>query len=433
MPACHSHFSKALDSMDFRPVSYLKKLASGARGGPVWRGGAGDIVLKLASNGVILEISASAEKIIGAAGNLVGRSLFDFVRREDRAIIRETLIRAATGDVLNRCDERAEFRLLRLRRAPALAEISFLPIGGGQTKALIRDRAGELAKLRQSRAAAEEPSQTFESQANSSGVDMMADLSHELKTPLNAIMGFAETMQAETFGPLGNDKYKEYAGHIHSSGAHLLDLIGSILDSAKVDVGRYELTPSLTAPGPIARDCAEMVRGQAEAAGIKLTINIAPNLPEAMLDTRAVKQILINLLSNAVKFTADGSIDFSVSENCGALDFVVRDTGIGMNQIALAKLGGRFTEVHQNGVRGSTGSGLGLSLAFSLAKLHGGALRLDSATGEGTTARLTLPLRKSPGDFNKSQHEFSRAGDIQSQLDRVARYRRERETKASAA
>ena len=419
--------------MDFRPFSYLKKLASVARGGPVWRGGAGDIVLKLASDGTILEISASADKIIGAAGNLVGRSLFDFVRREDRAIVRDTLNRAAAGDVLNRNDERAEFRLLRLRRAPALAEISFLPIGGGQTKALIRDRAGELVKLRQSRAAAEEPSPTFDSGANSGGVDMMADLGHELKTPLNAIMGFAETMRTETFGPLGNDKYKEYAGYIHSSGAHLLELIGSILESAKVDAGRYALTPSMTAPGPIARACAEMVRQQAEDAGLKLTVKIAPGLPDAMLDARAVKQILINLLSNAVKFTADGGIELSVSENCGALDFVVRDTGIGMNQIALAKLGGRFTEIHQNGVRGSTGSGLGLSLAFSLAKLHGGALKLDSAAGEGTTARLILPLRNSPGDFAGPQSDFSRAGDIQSQLDRVARYRREQEAKASAA
>jgi len=419
--------------MDFRPLSYLKKLASGAGGGPVWRGGAGDIVLTLASDGTILDISASAQEIIGAAGNLVGRSLYDFVRREDRAIVRAALSCAASGDVLNRSDERAEFRLLRLRRAPALAEISFLPIGGGQVKALIRDRAGELAKLRLSRAAAESTPKTVTAEANAGGVDMMADLSHELKTPLNAIMGFAETMRAETFGPLGNDKYKEYAGYIHSSGAHLLDLIGTILDSAKVDAGRYALTPKLTAPGPIAHDCAEMVRGQADEAGLKLTVNIAPNLPEVMLDARAVKQILINLLSNAVKFTAEGGIELSVSENCGALDFVVRDTGIGMSQIALAKLGGRFTEVHQNGVRGSTGSGLGLSLAFSLAKLHGGALRLDSAAGEGTIARLTLPLRKSWGDFGSPQPEFSRAGDIQSQLDRVARYRRERATKASAA
>lgn len=433
MPACYSHISKALDSMNFRPLSYLKKLASGARGGPVWRGGAGDIVLKLASDGTILEISASAENIIGAAGNLVGRSLYDFVRREDRAIVRTALKRTAAGDVLNRSDERAEFRLLRLRRAPALAEISFLPIGGGQTKALIRDRAGELAKLRQSRAVAEAPPHMLTAGANSDAADMMADLGHELKTPLNAIMGFAETMRAETFGPLGNEKYKEYAGHIHSSGAHLLDLIGSILDSAKVDAGRYALTPALTAPGPIAYDCAEMVRGQAEKAGLKLTVNIAPNLPEAMLDVRAVKQILINLLSNAVKFTAVGGIKFSVSENCGALDFVVRDTGIGMNQIALAKLGGRFTEIHQKGVRGSTGTGLGLSLAFSLAKLHGGALKLDSAAGEGTTARLTLPLRKNRGDFAAPQSDFGRAGDIQSQLDRVARYRREQAAKASAA
>ncbi len=419
--------------MDFRPLSYLKSRTSRVRGGPVWRGGAGDIVLKLDHDGIILDISASAEDIIGAAGNLVGRSLYDFVRREDRAAVRGTLSLAIEGDAHGGKDLRAEFRLLRLRRAPALAEISFLSVGGGQAKALIRDRAGELTKLRQSRAAAETPPQAAGAAPMSGGAEMMADLGHELKTPLNAIMGFAETMEAETFGPLGSEKYKEYAGHIHSSGAHLLELIGSILDSAKVDAGRYALAPALTTPGPIVRDCAEMVRGQAEKAGLELTVNIAPGLSEAMLDTRAVKQILINLLSNAVKFTAEGGVEISVSEKCGALDFVVRDTGIGMNQIALAKLGGRYTEIHQNGVRGSTGTGLGLSLAFSLAKLHGGALRLDSAPGEGTTARLTLPLRSSRSDFTAPQLGLGRASDIQSQLDRVAQYRRERASKANAA
>ena len=92
------------------------------------------------------------------------------------------------------------------------------------------------------------------------------------------------------------EKYKEYAGHIHSSGAHLLDLIGSILDKAKVEAGRYALAPTLTAPGPIALECAEMVRGQAEKAGLELTVHIAPGLPETMLDARAVKQILIKMM-----------------------------------------------------------------------------------------------------------------------------------------
>ena len=376
----------------------------------------------------MLEVSASATDIIGPAGNLVGRSLFDFVRREDRSEVKAALDRAASPEPCAHKDLRADFRLLRLRRAPANSEISFLPIDRGCIKALIRDRAGELQQLRDKRAAAEKEATTDWRRA-----DLMADLGHELKTPLTAIMGFAETMEAEAFGPIGNDKYKEYAGLIRSSGGHLLDLIAALLDNAKLDAGRYDIDPALADPAPIVQDCAEMVRGEAEKAGLKLIVNIAPDLPEAMLDTRAVKQILINLLSNAVKFTASGEIELSVSESCGALDFVVRDTGIGMDQLALNKLGGRFTEIHQNGVRGSTGAGLGLSLAFSLAKLHGGILRLNSAPGEGTNAKLTLPIRKNRAEFAAHPEGVSDADDIQSQLDRVASFRRDRVSKASAA
>ncbi len=414
--------------MKFRLLSFLKPLAGCMRGGPVWRGGNGDIVLVLGGDGLIADISASADEIIGEGGGLKGRSLYDFVRREDRPAVRAALARARDGGPCEARDLRAEFGLLRRRRAPARAEISFMAAKQGKVRALIRDRGGEFARVREARAAAESLQGFLPAQA-----EQMADLGHELKTPLNAIMGFAEAMQAELYGPLGDDKYKEYAGLIHSSGAHLLDLISSILDRARMEAGRYTLAPALIAPAPVARESAEMIRGETEKAGLTLTVNIAPGLPEAMLDVRAVKQILINLLSNAVKFTAEGEIELSVSESCGALDFIVRDTGIGMNQIALAKLGGRYTDVHQNGVRGAEGTGLGLSLAFSLAKLHGGVLKLDSAPGEGTTARLTLPLRKGLSPFEPLASGAGSAGDIKSQLDRVAQFRRERAREASAA
>jgi signal transduction histidine kinase len=143
-----------------------------------------------------------------------------------------------------------------------------------------------------------------------------------------------------------------------------------------------------------------------------------------MLDARAVKQILINLLTNAVKFTAAGEITLKVSEKDRVLTFDVLDTGVGMSQMALARLGERFTGLHKSGVRGTPGAGLGLSLAFSLAKLHGGALELASAPGEGTKASLRLPVAKTLNDMAGAGLDVS--GDIQSQLDRVAQFRRER-------
>lgn len=402
--------------------------------GPVWRGGAGDIVIALDPDGLIRDISPSAAEMIGAEGSLKGRSFFDFVRREDRDAVRRAL--AGADAQQGGCASCTDFRLLRARRAPALCEISFASESDGRVMALVRARGEELARLRKARAAEEEARRTAALRD-----DLMADLGHELKTPLNAIMGFAEAMREETFGPLGHEKYGEYADHIHTSGAHLMELIGAVLDAAKLEAGRYELAPTLAAPGPIARECAEMVRGEAEKAGLDLVVSVSPDLPEAMLDARAVKQILINLLSNAVKFTAAGGISLTVARRGDALEFTVRDTGIGMSKDALAQLGRRFTEAHQNGVRGTKGAGLGLALAMSLAELHGGALELASAPGEGTTARLTLPLSatsdSATSDDDAPPLEPSRielaSDDIQSQLDRVAAYRRERAAKASAA
>jgi len=426
--------------MDLPVFSYFKDRLSSLMGGvPVWRGGAGDMVLTLYDDGVILGVSPSAADIIGAAGPLVGRSLYDFVRRDDRSVVRDFLTQAVeTRGHYDPFKDRAEFSLLRVRRSSLLVEIMVKPIGRGRLTVLIRERHEALARDRQARQAREQglaptndmPVANVQSPALALSSDRIADLSHEMKTPLNAIMGFADTMRAETFGPLGDDKYKEYAEHIHASGAHLMDLIGSILDKAKVEADRYHLSPVLGDPGAIAKDCAAMIRGEAEAAGLRLTVEIAPNLPETLIDKRAVKQILINLLSNAVKFTETGEVKLILSEKCGALDFVVSDTGIGMSQIALAKLGSRFTELHKNGVRGTTGAGLGLSLAFSLAKLHGGALVLNSVEWEGTTARFTLPVRRSMADTPTVLH--ARPGDIQSQLDRVTRFRRER-AEANAA
>jgi len=410
--------------MAFRLLSLL----GFAPAAPRWRSGEGDPVLSLAATGEILAASAGAKALIGphdsAGTGLTGRSLFEFIAREDRAGVK-TALEAALAAPVEARSARALARLLRPGQPALFAELSLARDGKGAA-VLIRERAAELAASREARAAP----QAAAEQAPETGVsaEALADLGHELKTPLNAIMGFAETMKAEAFGPIGHEKYREYAGLIHSSGAHLADLIASILDRARIDAGRYRLAPVLTGPGHIARDCAEMVRGEAERAGLALRVDIAPDLDETMIDARAVKQILINLLSNAVKFTAAGEIGLSVFQSKAELVFEVCDTGVGMSQMALARLGERFTGLHKSGVRGTSGTGLGLSLAFSLARLHGGALELSSAPGEGTVARLRLPMARSVAEWNGAG--IVAAADIQSQLDRVAQFRRERSTAA---
>jgi signal transduction histidine kinase len=224
---------------------------------------------------------------------------------------------------------------------------------------------------------------------------MLADLSHEMRTPLNAVIGFAETIERQTFGPIGHPNYAQYAEHIRMAGRHLLDLVNVVLDLSRVEADRYRLTRIELDPGAVARECAGMMSQAAEAAGLRLKLDIADGLPACRLDARALRQILINLLSNAIKFTSDGEISLSVASQGREILFVVKDDGVGMSAQALDKIGQRFTAAQGAGVRGQGGSGLGLSLAISLAELHGGAIDLASAPGEGLRAEVRLPITAS--------------------------------------
>ena len=421
----------------FRPFSFLRRLGERISGGPVWRGGADDIVATLYEDGAILAISPSAAEIIGAAGNLVGRSLFDFVARDDRAGLRAALDHAADrGAYADPARLTVDFSLLRVRRAAAPAEIALRPLGRGRLAALIRQRPRLQTAPSLDTAPAETTLDEEETEVatNPAAVeDRIGDLAHEFKTPLNAIIGFADAMRSETYGPLGSDilgarKYAEYVNHIHASGVHLSSLVSAAQDYAKTRAGHYELALAPTNPAALVEDCVAMIHGQVEAAGLALRVNMDDALPEAMLDTRAIKQILVNLLSNAVKFTDAGEISVSARAKDGELEFVVKDTGVGMNQVVLAKLGGRYSDTHRKGVRGAGGSGLGLSLAFELARLHGGRLAFESAPGVGTTARLTVPVAEKAAGVSSR-----RAADIKSQLDRVNAFRAERARAANAA
>ncbi len=410
----------------------MRRLAGRFASGPVWRGGPSDIVATLYEDGVVVAVSPSAAEIIGAAGNLAGRSIYDFIARDDRAAVRAAVEHAVSRDIYaDPAQLSVDFTLLRVRRAAVPAEIAIRPLGRGRLAVLIRQRAGRRVEEAAAKPQPARPQPEERAPQTSLDADLIGDLAHELKTPLNAIIGFADAMRSETYGPLGADvlgarKYAEYVGHIHASGAHLSALISAAQDYAKTKAGRYRISPARTNPAVIVEECAAMIRGAADKAGLAFKVAIDDDLPEAMLDARAVKQILVNLLSNAVKFTDQGEVALSVGAKGGDLEFVVKDTGVGMNKVVLAKLGGRYSDTHRTGVRGAGGSGLGLSLAFELARLHGGALHIESEEGVGTTARLTTPI-------SEKTAAAAPMGDIQSQLDRVNAFRAERARAANAA
>jgi two-component system cell cycle sensor histidine kinase PleC len=223
--------------------------------------------------------------------------------------------------------------------------------------------------------------------------EFLASMSHELRTPLNAVIGFSEVLQGEVFGPLGSAKYREYAEDIRASGQHLLDLINDILDMARVEAGRYELHREEFALTELVRECVRFVDLRARQSGIALVSELKPETLRLDADRRAVKQILLNLLTNAIKFTpAGGRVTVRARIDAGRCAVAVSDTGIGISQADLARLGRPFEQVANVMQRAHGGSGLGLALSTSLVELHGGKLRIASELGTGTTVTVDLPL-----------------------------------------
>ena len=223
--------------------------------------------------------------------------------------------------------------------------------------------------------------------------EFLANISHELRTPLNAIIGFSDIMQSKMFGPLGSEKYEEYARDIHDSGGFLLGVINDVLDMSKIEAGRFQLNPEMVEVDALLDETVRIIRMQADEAKIALETEIPENL-SIEADRRAVKQILINLLSNAVKFTPEGGrISVTAKPGKKAVTMVIEDNGIGISKSALKRIGLPFEQVQDQFTKDHKGSGLGLAIAKSLANLHGGSLKIRSTVGEGTIVAVRLPLK----------------------------------------
>jgi len=229
--------------------------------------------------------------------------------------------------------------------------------------------------------------------ANRAKSEFLANISHELRTPLNAVIGFSEVMQQALFGPLGHPKYQEYARDIFASGAYLLEVINDILDMSKIEAGRMSLDAGSVDLADIVEDSMKVV----SQAAAERNITLNRHGPQHLLleaDRRALKQVFLNLLSNAVKFTRDGGgVDVHLSRSRGHVKIAIKDTGIGIPEADIAKLGKPFEQVENQFSKSHQGSGLGLAISRALIELHGGTLRITSREGHGTTVTCTLPTQ----------------------------------------
>jgi two-component system, cell cycle sensor histidine kinase PleC len=229
--------------------------------------------------------------------------------------------------------------------------------------------------------------------ANQTKTEFLATMSHELRTPLNAILGFSDMIHGEVLGPTGNPRYREYAGDIHTSANHLLDIINDILDLARIEAGKIEVHLAPITLSHLSDWASRMVRPQAEAGRVTLHCVVDPGVSRLTTDERILRQIVLNLLTNAVKFTPTGGmVTLSIRPaQAGHIDIVVEDTGVGMSAEDIPRALAPFSQLDNSLSRKHRGTGLGLSLANRFVGVLGGKLGIRSAPGRGTTVTVTLP------------------------------------------
>ena len=258
-----------------------------------------------------------------------------------------------------------------------------------RSRQALETQAQQLAELAERHAEKQAEAES----ANRAKSEFLANMSHELRTPLNAIIGFSELMGTETFGPLGNAKYVDYADDIASSGRYLLAVISDVLEMARLDSGRVRIDPKPVEIADALKAAFADLQDEAAAKAVTLVADVAPRT-SLHADARALDKILAALIGNAVKFNRDGGqVGVRVRPAAGGTNLFIEDDGVGIAPSALALIGRPFTPAGALMRDGMKGSGLGLAIARSLVEMHGGSLRIRSLVGRGTIVMLHLPGR----------------------------------------
>jgi signal transduction histidine kinase len=223
--------------------------------------------------------------------------------------------------------------------------------------------------------------------------EFLGKVSHEFRTPLNAITGFAEMMISERFGPIGNERYKEYLKDINAAGTHLVSLLNNMLDLSKVETGKLEVTFIDVSLNDLTQQCVSVMQPEANRARIIIRSSITPGLPRIVADERSLRQIVINLLANAIKFTGPGGqviVSTAVTDS-GEVVLRVRDTGVGMSEKDIQTALEPFRQSATSGSWGSSGTGLELPLTKALAKANRANFSIKSAPNAGTLVEIAFP------------------------------------------
>ncbi len=236
--------------------------------------------------------------------------------------------------------------------------------------------------------------------ASASKADFLSRVSQEVRAPLNTIVGLADAVAEERFGPLGDKRYKDYLREIHAASRHVIGLVDDLLDLSKIEAGQMDLATDALDANRIVNDCVATMQAEASRARIIMRLSLAPTLPPVKADGRSLRQIVLNLLSNAVRFNEPGGqvIVATASTEGGQVLIRIRDTGRGMSEAAikaaLEPFGQPATGQPDAGRADGSGTGLGLPLTKALVEANGAAITIRSKVDQGTLVEVAFPTAR---------------------------------------
>ncbi|MDH6230306.1 PAS domain S-box-containing protein [Mesorhizobium soli] len=355
-------------------------------------------IIDTATDGVVLidkeatirSISRPAEALFALdSDEAAGKPFVSLFAMESQRAVRDYLNGLSEHGVASVLNDGREVigREAEGRFIPLFMTIGRLPNDSGYC-AVVRDitqwkRAEE--ELTQARAMAE--------RASSQKTDFLARVSHEIRTPLNAIIGFSELMVDEKFGPIANDRYRDYLRDIKRSGNHVLDLVNDLLDISKIEAGQQEMAYEAVSLNDALAETVAMMQPQANRERVIIRSSFASKLPDVVADLRSVRQIALNILSNAVRYTqAGGQVIVSTAyETSGDIVMRVRDTGIGMTQAEIEQALKPFKQINSLKRPRGDGTGLGLPLTKAMVEANRARFIITSTPGEGTLVEVAFP------------------------------------------
>ena len=347
-----------------------------------------DGVVVLDRDGRTLSANRSAEALFGCgSGELLGLPFASLFTTESQRVALDELAaadRSAGGRMVNTGRELTG-RARSGGTIPLFMTIGQITDGTDRLCAVFRD----LAPWKKAEQELVDAKRNAE-KASAAKSEFLAKVSHEIRTPLNAIIGFAEVMMQERFGPVGNDRYRQYLKDIQTSGAHLVSLLNDLLDLSKIEAGKLDLAFASIDLNEVTQQCVALMQPQANRERVIIRTSLAPSLPVVVADARSVRQIVLNLLSNSIKFTGAGGqviVSTALNDN-GEAALRVRDTGVGMSDQDIAIALQPFRQLAT--APRSGGTGLGLPLTKALAEANRATFSIRSAVNAGTLVEVAF-------------------------------------------